>query len=317
MRLVKERPGVPRYAVIVSTRKIISIDHGKCNGCGLCIPTCPEGALQIIDGKARLVSDLFCDGLGACLGHCPEGAIQIIEREAEPYDEARVMAVVAPQGANTIRAHLKHLQEHGETALLSQALEYLKGNGIPIPEAAAAQKPAEPRPAARASAPQKPAPPQAASESRLANWPIQLHLLSPRSPQLAEKDVLLSADCVAHAVPDFQEKFLAGKALAIACPKLDEGREIYRDKILAMADEAGIASLTVVMMEVPCCRGLLAIAQDALSRARRTVPLRAVIVGISDGEILDDEWVIPPDDQSLAAATSRSGLAASSKEERS
>ena len=233
--------------------------------------------MQLIDGKARLVSDLFCDGLGACIGHCPEEAIDIVEREAEPYDEKRVMAAIASQGANTILAHLRHLHDHGETELLSQAVEYLNQKGIPVPAGMAAS----PAPAREVAAP----------ESRLANWPIQLHLLSPLAPQLAGKDVLLSADCVAHAVAGFHEKFLAEKALAIACPKLDEGKDVYRDKIIAMIDTARINTLTVVMMEVPCCRGLLAIAQDALSRAERKVPLKAIIVGISDGGILQEEWV--------------------------
>jgi len=259
----------------MTTRKIISINHQKCNGCGQCIPNCPEGALQLIDGKARLVSDLFCDGLGACIGHCPEGAIDIAEREAEPYDESQVMAVIAPQGANTIRAHLRHLQAHGETQLLSEAVTYLEDNHIPVPEGIS----------------DLPEPQAASSASQLANWPIQLHLLSPLAPQLAGKDVLLSADCVAHAVPDFQGKFLKGKALAIACPKLDEGKDAYRDNIVAMIDKACINTLTVVMMEVPCCRGLLALAQDALSRAHRKVPLKAVIVGIEDGQTLAEEWV--------------------------
>ncbi|HUI73227.1 MAG TPA: 4Fe-4S dicluster domain-containing protein, partial [Spirochaetia bacterium] len=252
----------------MSTRKIISIDHDICNGCGECIPNCPEGALQIIDGKARLISDLFCDGLGACLGHCPEGAIEMVEREAEPYDERRVMAGIAPQGANTIRAHLKHLHDHGESRLLSQAVGYLEENGIAVPDGIGSPAPG----------PQK-----SSLTSQLVNWPIQLHLLSPLSPQLAGKDVLLSADCVAHAVPDFQGTFLTGKALAIACPKLDEGKDVYRDKIVAMVETARINTLTVVMMEVPCCRGLLAIAQDALSRCNRKVPLKAVIVGIESG----------------------------------
>ncbi|HTP59763.1 MAG TPA: 4Fe-4S binding protein [Spirochaetia bacterium] len=260
------------------TRKIISIDHQKCNGCGACIPNCPEGALQLIDGKARLVSDLFCDGLGACIGHCPEGAIQIIEREAEPYDERRVMAVIAPQGANTIKAHLEHLRGHGETELLSQAITYLHENGIPVPQGINPILPAAPGLAH-------------GLESRLANWPIQLHLLSPLSPQLTGKDVVLSADCVAYAVPGFQEKFLKGKSLAIACPKLDEGKDVYRDKIVAMIDKARINTLTVLMMEVPCCRGLLAIAQDAASRAQRKVPLKAVVVSIESGETLAEEWV--------------------------
>jgi len=262
----------------MSTRKIISIDHEKCNGCGLCLPNCPEGALQLIDGKARLVSDLFCDGLGACIGYCPEGAIQIIEREAEPYDERKVMTVIAPQGANTIRAHLEHLRSHGETDLLSQAITYLHENQVPVPEGI------NPVPLSVQA-------PAGAPESRLGNWPIQLHLLSPASPQLAGKDVVLSADCVAYAVPNFQEKFLKGKSLAIACPKLDEGKDVYRDKIVAMIDKARINTLTVLMMEVPCCRGLLALAQDAASRAQRKVPLKAVVVAIENGETLAEEWV--------------------------
>jgi len=258
----------------MGTRKIISIDQDLCNGCGQCIPNCPEGALQLIDGKARLVSDLFCDGLGACIGHCPQGAIEVVDREAEPYDERKVMAVIAPQGANTIRAHLEHLRSHGEMALHEQAVAYLKENKIPVPEPAAPV-----------------ASPAAAVGSQLSNWPIQLHLLSPMAPHFAGKDVLLSADCVAHAVPDFHARFLAGKALAIACPKLDEGKDVYRDKLVALIDQARINTLTVVMMEVPCCRGLLAIAQEAASRAHRKVPLKAVIVGIDAGEVLAEEWV--------------------------
>jgi len=154
----------PGYHQAMGTRKIISIDHDRCNGCGKCIPNCPEGALQIIDGKARLISDLFCDGLGACIGHCPEGAIEMVEREAEPYDERRVMAGIAPQGANTIRAHLKHLHDHGESRLLSQAIEYLEENGIAAPDGIGSPAPG----------PQK-----SSLTSQLVNWPIQFHLLSP------------------------------------------------------------------------------------------------------------------------------------------
>ena len=115
-------------------RSIIEIDEEKCNGCGKCIPNCPEGALQIIDGKARLVSDLFCDGLGACIGECPTGAIRTVEREAEPYDERKVMVNIVKQGANTIAAHLKHLKSHGELKLYNIAMEYLKEHSIPAPE---------------------------------------------------------------------------------------------------------------------------------------------------------------------------------------
>jgi NAD-dependent dihydropyrimidine dehydrogenase PreA subunit len=278
-------------------RMIISIDRSKCNGCGLCIPSCPEGALQIIDGKARLISDLFCDGLGACIGQCPEGAIEVIEREAEPYDEGKVMAVITPQGANTIKAHIEHLRSHGETALLSQALAYLEKEGIPapatVPQASSGCPGMREVTPTHASVPrQAPGSPQTIpAESQLGNWPIQLHLLSPMAPQLAGKDVLLSADCVAHAVGDFHGKFLSGKALAIACPKLDQRKEIYREKIVALIDHARINTLTVAMMEVPCCQGLLAIAQDALSRAQRKIPLKAVIVGINGGETLEEKWI--------------------------
>jgi ferredoxin len=272
----------------MSTRKIITIDQEKCTGCALCIPNCPEGALRIIDGKARLVSDLFCDGLGACLGYCPEGAITVKEREAEPYDERKVMANIAPQGANTIRAHLEHLRSHGETALASQAVEYLKEKGIPVPEAA----PAGRAPAAAGAAGLRPVQASAGeTASELANWPIQLHLISPLAPQLAGKDILLSADCVAYASGSFHSTWLKGRALAVACPKLDEDQDVYREKITALIDHAQVASLTVLMMEVPCCRGLLAIVQEARRKAHREVPVRAVIVGIDDGAVLAEQEV--------------------------
>ncbi len=287
------------YLHRMSTRTIISIDEQKCNGCGLCIPNCPEGALQVIDGKVRLVSDLFCDGLGACVGYCPEGAITLIEREAEPYDERKVMAGIARQGANTIRAHLEHLESHGEADLLKTALAFLQESGTPVPQdflqgrlqetpcshQAAAGSPGS----ARAPATARPAAEPA--ESHLGNWPIQLHLLSPMAPQFKGKDVLLSADCVAYAVPNFHSSFLHGKTLAIACPKLDEGKDIYREKITALIDHAQINTLTVLMMEVPCCRGLLALAQQAGAKAHRKVPIKAAVVSIKDGSILSEEWV--------------------------
>jgi len=286
----------------MSTRTIISIDQERCTGCGLCIPNCPEGALQVIDGTARLVSDLFCDGLGACVGYCPEGAITTMEREAVPYDERRVMENIIPQGANTIGAHLRHLEAHGQAAFLQEALAALRDRGVPEPLEwrNAAEEEERPlrfgavAPAAAASAPRSASPTAAAEAvSALGNWPIQLHLLSPTAPTLRGRDVLLSADCVAHAVADFHRRLLAGTALAIACPKLDEGREIYQDKITAMVDHAQIASLTVAMMEVPCCRGLLAMAQAAIARAHRSVPLKAIIVSIGDGKILAEQTVAP------------------------
>jgi len=281
----------------MSKRTIISIDEDKCNGCGLCIPNCPEGAMQLIDGKARLISDLFCDGLGACVGYCPEGAITLTEREAEPYDEAKTMGNIARQGAGTIKAHLEHLSSHGEKGFLAQALAWLTQEGIPVPQGFSAQ-PAPAHASARgAAAPVADraatavAEPPAPAGSALTNWPIQLHLLSPMAPRFQGADVLLSADCVAHAVGNFHSSMLQGRTLAIACPKLDEGQEVYREKITAMIDHAQIASLTVAMMQVPCCRGLLAVAQKARDQARRKIPLKAVIVAIDDGRILMEQEV--------------------------
>ena len=284
---VKVRGGETGHTAAMSTRTIISIDEEKCNGCGLCIPNCPEGAMQLIDGKARLISDLFCDGLGACVGYCPEGAITLTEREAEPYDEAKTMVNIARQGPGTIKAHLEHLSSHGEQGYLAQALAWLTQEGIPVPQGFSAGQPAPVK--AAATAPGSPAP--APAGSALTNWPIQLHLLSPMAPRFQGADVLLSADCVAYAVGNFHHSMLAGKALAIACPKLDDGQEVYREKITAMIDHAQISSLTVVMMQVPCCRGLLAMAQKARDHAHRKLPLKAVIVSIDDGSVLLEQEV--------------------------
>jgi len=274
-------------------RKIIEIDEEKCDGCGLCIPNCPEGALQIIEGKARLVSDLFCDGLGACLGHCPRGAIRVTEREAEPYDERRVMANIVCQGEAVIRAHLDHLREHGEQSLYEEALSYLSEQGIAVPDASPQAASGESGcgggcPGARPLAfdgGRVPEPQAEKRPSRLGQWPVQLHLLPASAPYLHGADLLLSADCVAYYLGDFHDRWLAGKVLAIACPKLDQGQEIYVDKLAAMFDGAGIRSLTVMTMEVPCCRGLLGLVERALERAEHRPEVRWVQVGLR-GEIL-------------------------------
>jgi ferredoxin len=305
-------------------RNIIEIDETLCNGCGLCIPNCHEGALQIIDGKARLISDLFCDGLGACIGYCPEGAIQIIEREAEPYDEWKVMETIVPKGRNTILAHLDHLRDHNETVFLNEAIRFLKENNIDMsPEKAekgslktSGKETFSSLSEARQNVQSagcgggcpgalpvdfqidKEQVEQAAVQediginvpSELRQWPVQLHLLNPQASCFRNADVILAADCVAFAMGNFHARFLKGKSLAIACPKLDTNKESYVQKLTSMIADAGIRSLTVVMMEVPCCGGLLGMAQNAMEQAGRNIPVKKVIVGIR-GEVLTEEII--------------------------
>ncbi len=281
-------------------RKIIQIDEEKCNGCGICIPNCHEGAMQLIDGKARLISDLFCDGLGACIGHCPEEAITIIEREAEPYDERKVMEIMVPKGTNTILAHLDHLRDHNETEFLQQAIDYLKENNIKMnPEKTEHHSHGEcgcPGSIARDFRAEEIkqeaiAVPLAAAvaASELRQWPVQLHLLNPLASYFINADVLLAADCAAFAMGNFHSRFLKGKSLAIACPKLDSNKESYIQKLTSMISDTKINSLTVVIMEVPCCGGLLHMAQTARSNAGRNIPIKQAIVSIQ-GEVLEEEW---------------------------
>ncbi len=273
-------------------RQIIRIDEEKCDGCGLCAKGCPEGALQMIDGKARLVSEITCDGLGACVGECPQGAIAVETREAAPYDERATLANIIPQGSNTLRAHLKHLHEHGQTTFLAQAIDHLKAQGIPIPEYQEKLLHAGCPGSAPRSFQRLPAKPGASIglSSQLGQWPIQLHLISPLNPDFRGADLILAADCVAFAMADFNQRYLPGKRLAIACPKLDHGMDIYRDKLTALVDQAGINTISVMIMEVPCCGGLLRVAQEAVARAGRKVPVKAVVVGL-DGEVRREAWV--------------------------
>jgi Pyruvate/2-oxoacid:ferredoxin oxidoreductase delta subunit len=271
---------------MTNVRSIIKIDEEKCNGCALCIPNCPEGALQIIDGKARLISDLFCDGLGACIGHCPEGAITIEEREAEPYDEKKTMVNIVKHGENTILAHLIHLKEHGETDLLSQAVEYLEQNNIPVPSL---EKPA-PFPASggcpgsqimQFNQPTTEAEETAgpAMASQLTQWPIQIHLVPPNAPYFQDADLLVTADCVPFAYADFHRDLLKGKIVLVGCPKLDDP-QFYIEKLTRIFASNNIKSITCAHMEVPCCLGLAHIIKTALENAGKDVPYEDVTIGI-------------------------------------
>ena len=222
-------------------RQIIEIDEEKCDGCGLCIPECPEGAIQIIDGKARLISDLFCDGLGACLGHCPPGAITVVEREAEPYDEIKVMENIITHGENTIKAHLKHLRDHGEVYFLKTAVSFLEENEIAVPEfepeASGCASGGCPGSQNMAFVDQIQTPENTVDvPSALQHWPIQMHLVSPMAPHFVGADLVLAADCVAFSLGNFHQKYLPGKALAIACPKLDQQQQIYLEKLKVLID---------------------------------------------------------------------------------
>jgi NAD-dependent dihydropyrimidine dehydrogenase PreA subunit len=289
-------------------RTIIEIDEALCNGCGACVTGCHEGALQMIDGKARIISDLFCDGLGACIGECPVGAIQLIEREAEPYDEIKTIINMIPKGENTILAHLKHLKEHGETGYLKQAVGYLREQGIQVDFAAVHNTPsADANPGCGggcpgstertfttvASAKATPSFKMAPSESptsQLRQWPVQLHLLNPQASYFQQADVVLAADCVAFSYADFHNRFLAGKTLAIACPKLDSNKEVYVEKLKTMIQLSHINTLTVIIMEVPCCGGLYQLAAKAVAESGVKIPLKLVVIGVQ-GNIIKEEWV--------------------------
>jgi ferredoxin len=297
-------------------RQIITIDEERCTGCGLCVPDCPEGALRIIDGKARLIGDLFCDGLGACIGHCPEGAITIETREAEAYDEAAVMENIARQGPNVIAAHIAHLEAHGEHGYVREALAYLAAHGLPAPaklpepscrcgeteegEPAAAacpgsrimdlgagsdRRPAG-GPAAERAAGDGNAPPAALEErpSRLRQWPVQIMLVPTDAPFLAGADLLVAADCVAFALPDFHERLLDGRVLLVGCPKLDDAAH-YLEKLTAMFERNDVRSVTVARMEVPCCSALVKLVRTAIERSGKKIPFAERTIGIRGNEL--------------------------------
>ncbi|MCP4379576.1 MAG: 4Fe-4S ferredoxin [bacterium] len=234
-------------------RKIVRIDEDKCDGCGLCVPDCAEGAIQIIDGKAKLLADNLCDGLGNCLGVCPRDAIAIEERQADDFDEVAVRAA----------------------------------------QEAVAEKPAEtpcgcPGAMARSLPPQTAPCEQAETRaSQLSHWPVQLTLVPPSGAMWDDADVLISADCVAFAMADFHERLLSGKVVVIACPKLDDVGP-YIDKLTRIFADNSIRSVTVAHMEVPCCTGIVMLTQAAMEKSGRTdIPFADITVGI-DGTIHSD-----------------------------
>ena len=297
-------------------REIVKIDDSKCNGCGLCIPNCHEGALQIVDGKAVLLSDLLCDGLGACVGHCPLGAITIEKREATPYDEDTVIKEMVEKGKNIVTAHLRHLKDHNEMGFLKQGFEYLKknkkninfdvqeliesiDNNLQINKMEINTNAHEhfhhggacPGSKSMAfSAPVTTSNENDNQHTELTHWPIQLHLIQPAAAHFHKCDLLVAADCTAFSYGNFHSGFLKGHKVVIACPKLDSGKDIYIEKITRLVDEAHVNTITVVTMEVPCCSGLLQIVQSGVTNSKHKIPVKSIIVGIQ-GEILQEEWV--------------------------
>jgi len=224
-------------------RNIVKIDKERCNGCGLCIPNCPEAVLKMINGKARLESETYCDGLGACIRACPRGAISTEEREADEFDEEAVKQRLA--GITDARPH-----------------EHLYGN-----------PPAGQKTQTEASSPTRP------MQSALSNWPIQLMLVNPRAPFFQGMDLLLAADCVPFAYANFHQDFLKGKSIVMGCPKLDD-TQLYEKKLIELFSQSSIRSVTVINMEVPCCYELHFLAQEAVKSSGKDVQLRNVTISI-------------------------------------
>ncbi len=251
-------------------RTIIRIDEERCDGCGLCIPACPEGALQIIDGKAKLVKESFCDGLGACLGDCPQDALTIEEIDVQEYDEEGVIAHIKEESPELLPKHLAHLKQHadelpahhshaGITSCPSAQMLHWEDKDEAVAE------------------PLK-------TSSELRQWPIQLHLVPSQAPYFQNADLVLVADCVPFAYPSFHADFLKGKAIVIGCPKLDD-LDAYVNKLAQILKSSNIKSLKVMHMEVPCCYGMVHIAQQAIRKSGQDIPLESVLIGIK-GELL-------------------------------
>lgn len=259
----------------MSKRKIIRIDEDKCTGCGLCVDACAEGALEIVDGKAKLVREIFCDGLGACLGDCPEGALTIEERDADEFDEDAVRERIRELGGNAPAAARD--ADHGAPQPDPLAARF---GGCP---GSALQSFDRPETIASKT-------PEAAGDfppSALGHWPVQLMLVPPHAPFLKGKDLLICADCVPFALRGFHERYLDGRAVVVGCPKLDDLAH-YREKLAAIFEEAKPASVTVLRMQVPCCGGISHAVLEARDRAVPDLPVEVHTVGIR-GEMLSVE----------------------------
>ncbi len=253
-------------------RVVVEIDEARCDGCGECVPSCAEGAIRMVDGKARLVADALCDGLGACLGECPQGAIRVTEREAAPFDHVAVERHLAGAMRPAPR-------EPAAPPAPRRSLSVVQ----PPPDAAAGGCPGSrsvdlgpPRSAPTGLAP--------AAQGQLSHWPVQLSLVSPGAPWLGGADLLLAADCVPFAYADFHRDLLAGRRVLVGCPKLDD-LEGYVGKLVAIFRAAGPRSLTVARMEVPCCGGIVTAAREAVRLSGVALPVTEVTVGVGGARL--------------------------------
>jgi NAD-dependent dihydropyrimidine dehydrogenase PreA subunit len=242
-------------------RKIVKIDPDKCNGCGDCVPSCAEGAITIINGKAVLAADNLCDGLGACLGECPMDAITVEEREADEFDAAAVEKHLAAQG--------KPAPVHQHAQQSPAPVHQHAGGGCPGSRAMSFV------PAPESSSPL----PAGSQQSQLAQWPVQLHLVSTTAPYFQGTDLLITADCVPVAYAGYHEDFLKGKAVVMGCPKLDDNN-FYTQKLTELFSKSDVKSITVLKMEVPCCGGIAVAARQALAASGKQIPYKEVTIGI-------------------------------------
>jgi Fe-S-cluster-containing hydrogenase component 2 len=234
-------------------RNIIEIDDELCDGCGECVPSCAEGAIQLVDGKARLMAEKYCDGLGACIGECPNGALRVIEREADDFDE------------EAVEAYLK-AQEQG-----THPPEFVMAAGCPSSQIRVFEPPKH------ESGPEEGDDTPGRINSRLTHWPVQINLIPPTAPFLKGADLLISADCVSVAYPNLHADFLQGKVIMMGCPKFDDVPG-YIEKFTEIFTTADIRSITVVVMEVPCCSGLPVIVKRAREAAGKEIPLEEVVI---------------------------------------
>jgi Pyruvate/2-oxoacid:ferredoxin oxidoreductase delta subunit len=256
----------------MAIRKIVCIDESKCDGCGLCITNCAEGALAIIDGKAKLVKDLYCDGLGACLGHCPQDAITVIEREAEEFDEKAVEEMLKAQEkklehsqkpqSHDIQAHAHH---HADGGCPGSRMRMLQTREVEDTEK------------------------EVKLSSKLRQWPVQLMLVPTAAPYFKGADLLITADCVPFAYANYHNDFLKGKAVVVGCPKLDDAG-FYAEKLSDIIKINDLESVTVLRMEVPCCGGIAQAAKMGRDKSGINIPIKVVTISL-EGEVLKRDYI--------------------------